>query len=34
MEDIKIVVKEEYKGQRIDKVIAKELSDFLNKEEE
>ena len=28
MEDIKIVVKEEYKGQRIDKVIAKELSDF------
>ena len=28
MEDIKIVVKEEYSGQRIDKVIAKELSDF------
>ena len=28
MEDIKIVVKEEYIGQRIDKVIAKELSDF------
>lgn len=28
MEDIKIVVKEEFTGQRIDKVIAKELSDF------
>ena len=28
MEDIKIVVKEEFKGQRLDKVLAKELSDF------